>query len=75
MLSRVIGGLSEGNVQLAMLVSVTSQYFDADGRLYRSAILSDVTTSENRSKALAQVGIAFAVCFCIGPPIGLYCWS
>lgn len=52
MLSRVIGGLSEGNVQLAI------------------AILSDVTTPENRSKALAHVGIAFAVCFCIGPPIG-----
>jgi len=54
MLSRVIGGLSEGNVQLAI------------------AILSDVTTPENRSKALAQVGIAFAICFCIGPPIGAY---
>ncbi|KAJ3828394.1 major facilitator superfamily domain-containing protein [Lentinula raphanica] len=54
MLSRVIGGLSEGNVQLAI------------------AILSDVTTPENRSKALAHVGIAFAICFCIGPPIGAY---
>ncbi|KII95068.1 hypothetical protein PLICRDRAFT_98279 [Plicaturopsis crispa FD-325 SS-3] len=54
MLSRVIGGLSEGNVQLAI------------------AILSDVTTPEKRSKALAYVGIAFAICFCIGPPIGAY---
>jgi MFS family permease len=54
MLSRVIGGLSEGNVQLAI------------------AILSDVTTPANRSKTLAYVGIAFAVCFCIGPPIGAY---
>ncbi|KAG9218996.1 hypothetical protein CCMSSC00406_0001406 [Pleurotus cornucopiae] len=54
MLSRVIGGLSEGNVQLAI------------------AILSDVTTPANRSKALAHVGIAFAICFCIGPPIGAY---
>ncbi|KAK1230107.1 hypothetical protein PQX77_006822 [Marasmius sp. AFHP31] len=54
MLSRVIGGLSEGNVQLAI------------------AILSDVTTAENRAKALAHVGIAFAICFCIGPPIGAY---
>ncbi|RDB22559.1 Major facilitator superfamily domain-containing protein 10 [Hypsizygus marmoreus] len=54
MLSRVIGGLSEGNVQLAI------------------AILSDVTTPANRSKALAYVGIAFAICFCIGPPIGAY---
>ncbi|KAF9464450.1 MFS, DHA1 sub-family [Collybia nuda] len=54
MLSRVIGGLSEGNVQLAI------------------AILSDITTAENRSKALAYVGIAFAICFCIGPPIGAY---
>ncbi|KAL0568856.1 hypothetical protein V5O48_013122 [Marasmius crinis-equi] len=54
MLSRVIGGLSEGNVQLAI------------------AILSDVTTPENRAKALAHVGIAFAICFCIGPPIGAY---
>ncbi|KAF9534216.1 MFS general substrate transporter [Crepidotus variabilis] len=54
MLSRVVGGLSEGNVQLAI------------------AILSDVTSPETRSKALAQVGIAFAICFCIGPPIGAY---
>ncbi|KAG0709746.1 major facilitator superfamily domain-containing protein [Suillus ampliporus] len=54
MLSRVIGGLSEGNVQLA------------------TAILSDVSTPANRSKALAHVGIAFAICFCIGPPIGAY---
>ncbi|TBU49432.1 MFS general substrate transporter [Dichomitus squalens] len=54
LLSRVIGGLSEGNVQLAI------------------AILSDVTTPETRAKALAHVGIAFAICFCIGPPIGAY---
>lgn len=54
MLSRIIGGLSEGNVQLA------------------TAILSDISTPRNRSKALAHVGIAFAICFCIGPPIGAY---
>nr|GAT59957.1 MFS DHA1 sub-family [Mycena chlorophos] len=54
MLSRVVGGLSEGNVQLAI------------------AILSDVTTPAERSKTLAYVGIAFAICFCIGPPIGAY---
>ena len=54
MLSRVIGGLSEGNVQLAI------------------AILSDITSAANRSKALSSVGIAFAICFCIGPPIGAY---
>ncbi|KAG6873745.1 hypothetical protein C0995_011564 [Termitomyces sp. Mi166 len=58
MVSRVIGGLSEGNVQLSIR-------FD-------SAILSDVTTVTNRSKTLAHVGIAFAICFCIGPPIGAY---
>ncbi|KAI9512223.1 MFS DHA1 sub-family [Russula earlei] len=54
MLSRVIGGLSEGNVQLAI------------------AILSDITTPANRAKALAHVGIAFGICFCVGPPIGAY---
>ncbi|KAI0307292.1 major facilitator superfamily domain-containing protein [Multifurca ochricompacta] len=54
MLSRIIGGLSEGNVQLAI------------------AILSDITTPANRAKALSHVGIAFAICFCIGPPIGAY---
>ncbi|KAF9476507.1 MFS general substrate transporter [Pholiota conissans] len=54
MLSRVVGGLSEGNVQLAI------------------AILSDVTSPATRSRALAHVGIAFAICFCIGPPIGAY---
>ena len=54
MLSRVIGGLSEGNVQLAI------------------AILSDISSAADRSKALASVGIAFAICFCVGPPIGAY---
>lgn len=54
LLSRVIGGLSEGNIQLAI------------------AILSDITTPANRAKALAHVGIAFAICFCIGPPVGAY---
>lgn len=37
-----------------------------------SAILSDITTPQNRAKALAHVGIAFAICFIIGPPIGAY---
>jgi len=37
-----------------------------------SAILSDISTPQNRAKALAHVGIAFAICFCIGPPIGAY---
>lgn len=36
------------------------------------AIISDITTPANRSKALAHVGIAFAICFIIGPPIGAY---
>jgi hypothetical protein len=71
MLSRVIGGLSEGNVQLAMCV----QRFQTDVLILsglRSAILSDVTSPATRAKALAHVGIAFAICFCIGPPIGAY---
>ena len=38
----------------------------------RSAILSDITTPANRAKALAHVGIAFAICFCLGPPVGAY---
>ncbi|KAG6378687.1 major facilitator superfamily domain-containing protein [Boletus reticuloceps] len=54
LLSRIIGGISEGNVQLA------------------TAILSDITTPAERSRSLAQIGIAFAICFCIGPPIGAY---
>lgn len=37
-----------------------------------SAILSDITAPAERSKSLAQIGIAFAICFCIGPPIGAY---
>jgi MFS family permease len=31
-----------------------------------------VTTIETRSKTLALIGIAFSICFCIGPPIGAY---
>lgn len=34
--------------------------------------MSDITTPANRARALAHVGIAFAICFCIGPPIGAY---
>ncbi|KIO30218.1 hypothetical protein M407DRAFT_14366 [Tulasnella calospora MUT 4182] len=54
LLSRAIGGLSEGNVQLSI------------------AIISDVTSQETRSRGLSLVGIAFAVCFCIGPPLGAW---
>lgn len=74
MLSRIIGGLSEGNVQLATYVLCLSSsvlrlsYWV----LFNSAILSDVTAPAERSKSLAQIGIAFAICFCIGPPIGAY---
>lgn len=31
-----------------------------------------MTTAETRSKTLALIGIAFSICFCIGPPIGAY---
>ncbi len=41
-------------------------------KIKKSAILSDITTPANRAKALAHVGIAFAICFCVGPPIGAY---
>ncbi|CAE6527120.1 unnamed protein product [Rhizoctonia solani] len=36
------------------------------------AILSDITPPARRSAALMFVGIAFSVCFTIGPPIGAY---
>ncbi|KAG8745590.1 hypothetical protein FRC10_007481 [Ceratobasidium sp. 414] len=54
MLSRAIGGISEGNVQLSI------------------AILSDITPPARRSATLMFVGIAFSICFTIGPPIGAY---
>ncbi|KAK8861595.1 hypothetical protein IAR55_002418 [Kwoniella newhampshirensis] len=54
LLSRLVGGLSEGNVQLS------------------TAIISDVTTSATRSKSLAVVGIAFSICFTLGPSLGAY---
>lgn len=53
-LSRVVGGLSEGNIQLSI------------------AIISDVTTPETRSRALALVGVAFSVAFTLGPSLGAY---
>ncbi|OLL26089.1 Major facilitator superfamily domain-containing protein 10 [Neolecta irregularis DAH-3] len=52
--SRIVGGLSEGNVQLSI------------------AIISDITTSDTRSRGLAMVGIAFAISFTIGPALGAY---
>jgi len=36
------------------------------------AILSDVTEPENRARALALVGLAFAICFSTGPVLGAY---
>ncbi|RCH88914.1 hypothetical protein CU097_006554 [Rhizopus azygosporus] len=37
-----------------------------------TAIISDVTAADQRSKNLALVGIAFAVAFTLGPPIGAW---
>ncbi|KAH6586978.1 hypothetical protein BASA50_000027 [Batrachochytrium salamandrivorans] len=54
MWSRIIGGLTEGNVQMSI------------------AIISDITSSADRSKTLAWVGISFALGFTVGPPIGAY---
>ncbi|ORX36509.1 major facilitator superfamily domain-containing protein [Kockovaella imperatae] len=54
LLSRLVGGLSEGNVQLS------------------TAIISDVTDSSNRSRSLALIGIAFSICFTLGPSLGAY---
>ncbi|KAF8709486.1 MFS DHA1 sub-family, partial [Rhizoctonia solani] len=36
------------------------------------AMLSDITPPSRRSAALMFVGIAFSICFTIGPPIGAY---
>ena len=73
MLSRVIGGLSEGNVQLAMSVCSRSSFIISQHTYnHCSAILSDITPPANRSRALALVGIAFSICFIIGPPLGAY---
>ena len=55
-----------------LLLSPTHVYSAKNAKWGFSAILSDVTSPETRSKALAHVGIAFAICFCIGPPIGAY---
>ncbi|KAH0839893.1 major facilitator superfamily domain-containing protein [Lanmaoa asiatica] len=73
MLSRIIGGLSEGNVQLATYVlCLSSSMIQLFYWAFNSAILSDITAPAERSRSLAQIGIAFAICFCIGPPIGAY---
>ena len=54
LLSRVVAGLSEGNVQLSI------------------AMISDLTTTANRSKGLALVGIAFSLGFTFGPGASAY---
>ncbi|SRR5579883_994215 len=51
-LSRIIDGISGGNVTIA------------------SAYIADVTKPEERSQAMAIIGIAFGVGFVIGMPIG-----
>ena len=61
-----------GNVQLATYVGTP---IDASFHLIQSsfrAILSDITPPERRTRSLALIGIAFSICFCIGPPIGAY---
>jgi predicted MFS family arabinose efflux permease len=54
LLSRIIGGLTEGNVQMSI------------------AMITDITTPETRSRGLALVGIAFALGFTVGPPLGAF---
>lgn len=54
LISRAIGGLSEGNVQLSI------------------AIISDVSDPSTRARSLALVGIAFSVCFTLGPSLGAW---
>lgn len=53
-LSRIIDGLTAGNLSLAM------------------ALISDVTTPENRARSFGVIGIAFGVGFMIGPGISGY---
>jgi MFS family permease len=72
MLSRVIGGLSEANVQLALCVFGLADIPYPGSSPNLKLFLSDVTTPDTRSKTLALIGIAFSICFCIGPPIGAY---
>jgi MFS family permease len=36
------------------------------------AMITDITTSETRSRGLALVGIAFALGFTVGPPLGAF---
>jgi len=57
------------NLPCAYIIIIISSH---SSNLSCSAILSDVTTPANRARALSHVGIAFAICFCIGPPIGAY---
>ncbi len=54
LLSRIVAGLSEGNVQLSL------------------AMISDITPIERRAKGMAIIGIAFAIGFTFGPPLGAY---
>ena len=54
LLSRFVGGLTEGNVQLTI------------------AMISDISSKQEKTRNLALVGICFAVAFTIGPPFGAY---
>ena len=76
--SRIVGGLSEGNVSLPSIHLDRSRL--ARGKLRKDetqvqlsiAAISDVTTTANRSKSLALIGLAFAISFTLGPSIGAY---
>jgi len=67
--------LALSNNYLILLISRLLDGFTGGNIGVARAYLSDISTEENRSKAMAIIGISFAIGFILGPAIGGYCYK
>ena len=67
--------LAYANSYFLLLISRLLDGFTGGNIAVARAYLSDISSEENRSKAMAIVGIGFATGFIIGPAIGGICYQ
>ena len=67
--------LAYSNTYYLLLISRLLDGFTGGNIAVARAYLSDISSEQNRSKAMAIVGIGFATGFIIGPAIGGFCYQ
>ncbi len=67
--------LAISNNYILLLLSRLLDGFTGGNIAVARAYLSDISTEDNRSKAMAIVGVSFAIGFILGPAIGGYCYK